>query len=310
MQVGINLNINLKVLKAEHMSHTQVIVPAAAVLPGHALALALGLHHTVEISLREDDQHVFAVHGADATLVSQWMMRAFHAYWNDFEALKRPLPGLNVLAQTQIPPASGLGDQSSWLIAGLVGINSLLGGPLPRERLATLAVACASSMIAQQAAIAALYGGLTTTYLAGAANFSRRLEVTSIKVIVGVPTSIDGAALPPPIVAATMHQASQSVLLAEALRVGDIAFLGELLADQSDMRSDVLSFHAATEAALQAGAAAMVRCGDGGGFIVFASHNHERIETRLRQSFAAAGVRLATWVAAVDTQGVAINRVN
>jgi homoserine kinase len=292
------------------MSHTQVIVPAAAVLPGNALALALGLHHTVEISLRTDDQHIFAVHGADATLVSQCMMQAFHAYWNDFKGLTRSLPGLNILAQTQIPPAGGVGDQSSWVVAGLVGINSLLGGPLPREKLAALAVACAPTIVAQQAAIAALYGGLTTTFLAGATTLSRRLDVTSIKVIIGVPTGVDGSALPPPMIAVAASQASQSVLLAEALRVGDLDLLGEVLADHSSMGSDVLSFHAATEVALQAGAAAMVRCGDGGGFIVFANNHHERIETRLRQSFAAAGVRLATWITAVDTQGVAINRVN
>jgi len=58
-----------------------------------------------------------------------------------FDICGKPLPGLRIQQENAIPMARGLGSSSACIVAGLMGGNALLGGPLSREDIIHMAAA-------------------------------------------------------------------------------------------------------------------------------------------------------------------------
>lgn len=56
-----------------------------------------------------------------------------------FDLCGKPLSGLKIIQQNNIPMTRGLGSSSACIIGGLVGANTLLGNPLSRDELVNLA---------------------------------------------------------------------------------------------------------------------------------------------------------------------------
>lgn len=56
-----------------------------------------------------------------------------------YEECGRKLPGLKIIQLNNIPIARGLGSSSACIVAGILGANRLLGGPLNRHELVDLA---------------------------------------------------------------------------------------------------------------------------------------------------------------------------
>lgn len=117
----------------------RVSVPATSANVGagfDALGLAVSLHNTVLFS--ESDR--LEISSADGSLIltgpSNLVYRAAKAV---FDQVDRPLAGMRLVQENAIPMARGLGSSSACIVAGILGANALLGGPLTSRQMLTLA---------------------------------------------------------------------------------------------------------------------------------------------------------------------------
>lgn len=58
-----------------------------------------------------------------------------------YDICGKPMPGLRLIEECNIPQTRGLGSSSACTVAGLIGANALLGGPLHQENIIDLAAA-------------------------------------------------------------------------------------------------------------------------------------------------------------------------
>ena len=119
----------------------RVRVPATSANVGagfDALGLAVGMYNVVEFSPCDR----LEISTSDGTKVptgsSNLVYRAAKAV---FDQVDRPFTGLRMVQTNTIPMARGLGSSSACIVAGILGANALLGGPLTRRQMLTLATA-------------------------------------------------------------------------------------------------------------------------------------------------------------------------
>src|SRR5262249_38868023 len=119
----------------------RVRVPAtsANLGPGFdALGLALALYN--DVTLEESDCVSVTVRGEGAGQLSTGPDKVVaRAVRMAFSAAGRRFDGAQIQCVNRIPLARGLGSSAAAWVAGLVGGNALLGGPLERDALLTLA---------------------------------------------------------------------------------------------------------------------------------------------------------------------------
>jgi homoserine kinase len=295
----------------ENMRRVQVVVPAACtdLGPGiDSLGLALTLHNTVTMSLRDEAGQRASIEG-EGGYPATMEHPALKAAMALFEAAGRPLPGIHVLCQGEIPFDAGLGDRAAWIVGGLFGANNLLETPMHRDKIAEIAF----RLVERPAeAVTALLGGLTLTG-AGEPLVYRRVELAESLTMVLVAPVAEGyrekarKAIPSKVsLPDAIFNLGRTALVAEALRRGDLKLLGEALHDrlaEPALRGLIPGFAALIEAARREGALAVAISGGGPALVIFARDGHARIEKAVREVNAEA----RTWVLNVDTQGVAIN---
>lgn len=119
----------------------KILVPATSANVGagfDALGLALSLHNTV--TMEEWDK--LDIMASDGSLVptgtSNLIYRSAKAV---YEQLGKPIKGLRIRQENPIPMARGLGSSSACIVAGILGANALLGNPLTKRQMLTLATA-------------------------------------------------------------------------------------------------------------------------------------------------------------------------
>ena len=117
----------------------KILVPATSANVGagfDALGLALSLHNTV--TMEEWDK--LDIMASDGSLVptgtSNLIYRSAKAV---YEQLSKPIKGLRIRQENPIPMARGLGSSSACIVAGILGANALLGNPLTKRQMLTLA---------------------------------------------------------------------------------------------------------------------------------------------------------------------------
>lgn len=117
----------------------KILVPATSANVGagfDALGLALSLHNTV--TMEEWDR--LDIMASDGSLVptgtSNLIYRSAKAV---YEQLGKPIKGLRIRQENPIPMARGLGSSSACIVAGILGANALLGNPLTKRQMLTLA---------------------------------------------------------------------------------------------------------------------------------------------------------------------------
>ena len=117
----------------------KVTVPATSANVGagfDALGLAVSMHNTV--TLEECDR--IDILASDGTLIptgpGNLVYRSAKAV---FDQLGQPLKGIRIRQENPIPMARGLGSSSACIVAGILGANALLGSPLTRRQMLTLA---------------------------------------------------------------------------------------------------------------------------------------------------------------------------
>ena len=117
----------------------KILVPATSANVGagfDALGLALSLHNTV--TMEEWDK--LDIMASDGSLVptgtSNLIYRSAKAV---YEQLGKPIKGLRIRQENPITMARGLGSSSACIVAGILGANALLGSPLTKRQMLTLA---------------------------------------------------------------------------------------------------------------------------------------------------------------------------
>jgi homoserine kinase len=150
------------VAQAAVAPRVRVRIPAstANLGPGFdALGLALNLYN--EVTAREAPSVSVTVEGEGTgklpTGEHNVVVRAVRAA---YEAVGRPFPGCALSCVNRIPLARGLGSSAAAWVGGLLAGNALLGSPLERAAILTLAARAEGH---PDNVAAALYGGLTVS---------------------------------------------------------------------------------------------------------------------------------------------------
>ncbi len=281
--------------------------------PGlRSLGLAVALYTTVEISERDDTAVHIEINGEGA---EQFDVALHHpvmlAIIRFFQILERATLGINIRIDNQIPLNSGLGAETAFAVAGILGANSLLGGVYKRDEMLEIAAHISRA----DGVAAALMGGLTAAVLEDDDLLYRTLTVKTFSMIVVVPQlkSFASPILPEQVPRRdAMVQISRIPFLLEALRLGDLHLFVRMLDDalySPRLTAQITGYEHVAETARRAGALMVTTCSDGPGLLAFAEGRHERVGEAMVAAFKSVGVFARYWVLPVDTQGVVISAV-
>ncbi len=299
------------------MRKVKVVLPATVTNLGpgiNSLALALGLHTTVEVIERGDESFTVETSGEGAGAYSVGLRHPVAlGLARVFQQMERSPNGLAVRVSSEIPPASGLGSEAAFLVAGVVAANNLLGSPFNREQMISIA-----AQLCRRAdhAVGAILGGLSASLLDGERVIYRALPIQSMPVAVVFPDLPDypaHASLPDRVpMANAFYSLARLPLVTEAFRLNDLKLLAEALDDHliaPTRRTAIPGWDSVVTAARTSGTSAISLCGDGPSLIAFAptSADHRQIANAMVRAFAEASVKARGWVTQVDTQGVVIS---
>lgn len=284
------------------------------------MGLALDLWNTFELHRAERDQPIRVEnHGEAAQRLPTDEAHLVASTLID-EARKAGVDarrGWSIVCRNDVPAGSGLGSSSTAVLAGLIfaeAVKPAGPGALTHGGLSpVLARACAIEGHGDNVAPAVL-GGLVMVASHGAKFLTRRIDLPVLRVAVCVPefnflTSQARAALPTTYSRAdAVFNIGHALLVAEALRVGDLGLLGRVMEDRIHETYRLPLVPGAEDAkrtALDHGAAAVALSGAGPGIIAFAQDGHDDIGGAMRRAFTEAGLPARSWVLSVSNRGAA-----
>lgn len=301
------------------MYKVQVSVPATSTNLGpglDVLGLALSLHVSVELLVRDDDELVVIVDGEGAELIPENFDNvALRAAMRVFQHFERAPAGLQLTIDNAIPWDVGLGAENAMIIGGIVAAHNLVEGNFNRADLLHFAM---QQGVKPTAAIAAMNGGLSIcSQLPDGGVAYRSQDIVPLRVVVVLPDlpEYHGAQIGFPGLVAfedAIFNIGQTALAVEALRTGDFDLLAQSLGDklhQPHYIGYIPGFKVVSEVALEEGAIGMVLSGKGPSVLVIAENYHEAIADAVQAAFADSGVESQAWVVGVDRQGMLISVV-
>jgi homoserine kinase len=294
------------------VTRIRVRVPAtsANLGPGFdALALAWALHN--EVTLEEHAGVVVSIEGEGADHLERGERNVVVAGVRSvYEVVGRPFRGIKVACVNRIPTARGLGSSAAAWLAGIVGANALLGGPLDRDTLLTLAARAEGH---PDNAAAALLGGLTVACWS---------EGSVVAASLPVPQGIRWVVLVPELRASTTE--ARAVLpdtVTRADAVFNVQRVGLLLAALGAGRTDLLAvamddrlhqpyrrrlfpwLPRVAAAARAAGAVGCVLSGAGPAVLAAVPVAAEPVARAMESALDEAGIRGSAMALAVDLAG-------
>lgn len=296
------------------MQKIKIRLPASLINLGpglNNLGLALSLYTTVEISARSDEQLVVETVGEGAGKYSTGLRHpVVLALARVFQRLERAPLGISVRIDNHIPLNSGLGAETAFLVAGVIGANNLMGNTYTRDQ----AVEIAAQISRPDSAVSAMIGGLSTSILEGEKLYYRSLPIAPLKVVVVLPEMEKYTRPPIPErvpFSAVSHNLSRLPLLIEALRTGDLKLLSSTLPDYLQaprLASQITGYAQVSELARRSGAVGVTVAGDGPALVMFAAEKQlQDVEDISLNTFKALGIRARSWILPIDTQGVIIS---
>lgn len=291
-----------------------VKVPAtsANLGPGFdALGLALDLWNETEFTLADQFSLQIKGEGADRLARDQKNLIA-HSVKKLCELAGQPMPALSICCTNRIPLGSGLGSSTAAILAGLLGANALLGSLFSQKDILNQV----TEMEGHPDNVApALLGGLVVSTMNEDKVIARKLPVKPCAVTVVLPsfdfpTQKARAILPKeiPLKDAT-HNLSRAVLVTEALRIGDLELLGQVMDDALHQPYRLKLIPGAVEAmqaGKKAGAAAVALSGAGPALIAFSAERDPSIGEAMKRTFASAGLRARVFELGVSEEGAKI----
>jgi homoserine kinase len=298
-------------LSAPLRVHVRVPATSANLGPGFdALGLALALYN--EVTASEADTVSVAIEGEGAGRLSSGAENVVaRAVRQAYETAGRPFKGVALRCVNRVPTARGLGSSAAAWVGGLVAGNALLGQPLSREALLSLAARAEGH---PDNVTAALMGGLTVSCALG----DGRIAAVSLPVpgtvrwVVLVPeitsaTAEARAVLPPTYSRAdAVFNVQRVALLLAALQAGRVDLLGHALDDRIHQPYRLRLFPwmpAVVDAARAVGALGCVLSGAGPSLLAAVRDDADVVARSMEAALAAAGVRGRASALAVDTEG-------
>ncbi|MFZ0547976.1 MAG: homoserine kinase [Candidatus Promineifilaceae bacterium] len=294
------------------MTTVKVTVPAttANLGPGFdCLGMALGLHN--EVTFTETDSGLTVVvqgEGAGKISADSGNLVIRSAEYLFHHVGRRP-SGMKVVQENNIPVGSGLGSSASAVLAGLLGANALMGEPLSRSDILTLAVEIEGH---PDNVAPALFGGLVLAVQENGRSLIEPISVPDMTVVIvlpefNLPTADARGALPEEVpMADAIFNIGRMGLLVRALADGDYERLASAMVDRlhQPYRLPLIpGMPEAFTAVREAGAAAVALSGAGPSLIAFAPDNHEAIAQAAEAAFAQAGLPIRHWLLPVDRTG-------
>jgi homoserine kinase len=277
-----------------------------------ALGLSLTLYN--EVTLAESDRVTVSVSGEGAgQLPADGLNVVVRGARMVFEVAGRRFVGLTVDCVNRIPLSRGLGSSAAAWLGGLVGANALLGGPLDRQALLSLAAKAEGH---PDNVAAALHGGVTVACVTDGG-----VQAVSLS----PPAGVRWVVLVPDVTSAT---AEARAVLPERVPLADAVFnvqrVALLLAGLHTARADLLR-HAMDDrlhqpyrrrlfpwmsevaaAAREAGALGCVLSGAGPCLLAAVTGAATDVARAMERALAAGGVRGVARTLEVDTAGAVV----
>lgn len=290
--------------------HVRVPATSANLGPGFdALGLALALHN--ELTLAEADDVRVAVRGAGAGQLPDGETNLVaRAARMAFEEAGRPFRGVAVECVNRIPLSRGLGSSAAALVGGLLGANALLGSPLSRPALLSLAARAEGH---PDNVAAALCGGLTVACEGPGGVIAVPLPLPEdVRWVVLIPeltgaTAEARAVLPPTVPRAdAVFNVQRVALLLASLYAERVDLLNVAMDDRLHQPYRVRLFPwmtAVGDAAREAGALGCVLSGAGPSLLAAVAEGAAHVARAMTEALARAGVRGTARVLEVDRTG-------
>lgn len=117
----------------------KIEVPATSANLGagfDSLGVALSMHNRFWME-ESDELHISCVD--DVVVPTDESNLIFWAAKYIYDMCGKPLPGMRIIQENNIPLARGLGSSSSCIVAGILGANRFLGNPFKPEELINIA---------------------------------------------------------------------------------------------------------------------------------------------------------------------------
>ncbi len=299
------------------MKRVIVRVPAttANLGPGFdALGLALDLWNETEFSQdgRRKLKVTIAGEGAES-LPKDESNAIVGAALQLYKLVGKKPTGLSIHCTNRIPLISGLGSSSAALLAGMLGANTLLGNPFPRQEIMTMATQLEGH---PDNVVPAMLGGLVASALRDGEVVSRKLRVSPMAITVVFPdfyfpTKAAREILPEYVLRQdAIFNLSRSVLVIKALEEGDLALLAEVMEDSLHQPYRLPLIPGALEAirsARKAGANGVALSGAGPSLIAFSGQPADaRIGQVMKQAFEKAGLTARIFPLNISHSGASV----
>lgn len=213
----------------------EVKVPATSANMGSgydSIGIALNLYNIIKME-ESDCIDISDVSGADIPMDESNLI--YQCAKKVYDICGKPLKGMKIIEQCDIPQTRGLGSSSACTVAGILGANALLGNPLDRESMIDLAANIEGH---PDNSTPAILGGFCVALLEYGKVWSVRVPMNGkVEFITFIPdfelsTEKARAALPKTI---AHHDAvfnlSRAALLAGSLTTGKLENLGVAVGD-------------------------------------------------------------------------------
>jgi homoserine kinase len=234
------------------------------------------------------------------------------------ERVGRRLPPFHVDCTNRIPLSSGLGSSAAAKLTGLLGANILLGKPLKNDEILDLATELEGH---PDNVAPALLGGLVVSTMEQGKVFAHKINVGAnqhslLHLTIVLPdfhlsTKQARAVLPEQVpVRDAVHNISHAVLVAEALRNGDLNLLGKAMTDtlhQPHRLPLIPGAREAMEAAKAAGTPAVALSGAGPSLIAFSSKRDPAIGEAMKRAFEQAGLQARIYQLKTSNHGAEVH---
>jgi homoserine kinase len=300
--------------------HVRVPATTANLGPGFdALGLALDLwNETIWTPTRDGKIRVTISGEGEDILPADATNRVVAVALSLYDRVGVTCEGLRVHCINRIPLGSGLGSSSAAIVSGLLGANALLGEPLSREEILQRAIETEGH---PDNVAPAMLGGLVVSVLHNGQVVSIKLparapraplRATVVLPKFEFPTEYARSILPRTVDRQdAIFNISRAILVAEALRTGDVDLLGKVMDDRlhQPYRLPLIpGALAAIEAARRAGAAAVALSGAGPSLIAFSRDGNPEIGEAMRREFERAGLEARVFHLCISEQGARVHR--
>lgn len=262
------------------------------------LAVDLWNHLDIEIDPAGPPGLYYQASGESADLLNASSTNLLtESFLRLFEICGQKAPAsIRIVAENQIPLASGLGSSAAAIVGGLTAANAVMGNRFDENSLLQIATQIEGH---PDNVASALLGGLTVAVCAGEQVIARRFDLPALNLVIVKPefamaTKTARAVLPDLFPRAdAVFNISRAVLVTEALRNGDLSLLAQVMEDkihQPYRLKHIPGGEAAYQAAKTLGAVAL--SGAGPSLIAFVEPGRAKKARDLMMSaFAEAGIR-------------------